>query len=196
MGSAWGAGEVVVRREIANGRPWLACPVVVVEDSPDLLVTYLPEGAPFGYLPDSTHPWYPQSAWLGHGVLMLQRPGEAHAIWHFWEGPDRAFSRWYINLQEPFRRTPIGYDTQDLEFDIVVRPDQSWVVKDSELLDQRVREGRFTPHQALKIRAEGQRIIDELAAQRHWWDHRWRTWEPDEAWSTPTLPARWETVPI
>ncbi len=65
-----------------------------------------------------------------HGVLMLQRPGEAHAVWHFWDGPDRDFTCWHLNLQAPFRRTPIGYDTQDLELDLVVSPDGSFVLKD------------------------------------------------------------------
>ena len=40
--------------------------------------------------------------------------------WVFWHGPERAFHGWYLNLQEPFRRTPQGYDTQDLELDIWV----------------------------------------------------------------------------
>ena len=51
---------------------------------------------------------------------MLQRPGDAYAIWHFWHGPEREFRGWYVNLQEPFRRTAQGYDTQDLELDIWV----------------------------------------------------------------------------
>lgn len=56
-------------------------------------------------------------AWAGHGCLMVQRPGEHHAVWHFWDGADRRFSHWYVNLQTAFRRTAIGYDTQDLEVD-------------------------------------------------------------------------------
>jgi hypothetical protein len=56
-----------------------------------------------------------RAAWHGHGVLMQQRPDEAHAIWIFWDGPEREFRGWYVNLQEPLRRTAVGYDTQDLE---------------------------------------------------------------------------------
>jgi Protein of unknown function (DUF402) len=193
--TGWETGELIVRREVGYGRPWLAVPVFVVQDSADLLATYLPEGAPFGYLPDSDHPLYPQREWRGHGTLMLQRPGEAHAAWHFWAGPDRHFSRWYINLQEPFRRTPMGFDTQDQELDIVVAPDRSWIVKDSELLDQRLREGRFTPSEAREIRAEGQRIIREVGSGRFWWDDRWTKWEPDPGWIAPNrLPEGWEDL--
>ncbi len=56
MRSQWSTGDVVVERDIARGRPWLAYPVYVVDDAPDLLVTYTPEGAPFGFLPGSDHP--------------------------------------------------------------------------------------------------------------------------------------------
>ena len=48
---AWEQGEQIVRREVWRGRPWLlATVVVVVEDAPELLVTYLPEEAPFAFL--------------------------------------------------------------------------------------------------------------------------------------------------
>ncbi|MFL5963620.1 MAG: hypothetical protein ACJ757_12090 [Gaiellaceae bacterium] len=84
----WQAGETILRREVLNdGRAWLEIPVIVVRDEPDLLATYVPEGAPFhfpeGDWPTSTgrHPWHGRGTWQGHGVLMLQRPGEAHAIW-------------------------------------------------------------------------------------------------------------------
>jgi hypothetical protein len=189
---SWVAGDVVVRREIAWGRPWLACPVFVVADTSELLATYLPEGAPFGYLPGWPHPWSPQPAWRGHGVLMLQRPGESFAVWHFWEGPNRAFARWYVNFQEPFRRTTVGYDTQDLELDLVVYPDRSWRLKDADLVEQRVREGRFTAAVADSIRADAQRMIRELGAGRCSFDDRWAAWQPDPSWAPPALPPGWE----
>jgi predicted RNA-binding protein associated with RNAse of E/G family len=84
----------------------------------------------------------------------VQRPGEAHAIWVFWYGAERSFDGWYVNLQEPFRRTPEGYDTQDLELDIWLPRDGGWVLKDDELLDLRVREGRLTEDQARAARRE------------------------------------------
>jgi NAD(P)H-flavin reductase len=49
-----------------------------------------------------------------------------HAVWVFWEGASRDLAGWYVNIQEPFRRTSIGFDTQDLELDIVIEPDGSW----------------------------------------------------------------------
>ena len=81
--------------------------------------------------------------WQGHGVLMLHRRGDPYSVWHFWTGDDRAFSAWYVNSKRPYELTSIGFDTQDFELDLVVSPDGSWRLKDDDLLDQRVVEGRF-----------------------------------------------------
>ncbi|HEY2326928.1 MAG TPA: DUF402 domain-containing protein, partial [Gaiellaceae bacterium] len=106
----WTAGDVVMRREVLNtGHCWLENPVRVVEDSPGLLVTYLAEDTEFTFPPSPLpHPWGTQKRWQGHGTLMLQRPGDMHAIFVFWTGPQRDFAGWYVNIQEPFRRTDAG----------------------------------------------------------------------------------------
>ena len=187
----WQAGEVVVRREVRNeGWAWLEVPVVVVGDEPDLLATYIPPGAPFTFPPGpDVDPWAHRERWEGHGVLMLQRPADSYAVWVFWHGAEREFRSWYLNLQEPFRRTPGGYDTQDLELDLIVHPSGDVEVKDDDLLDVRVQEGRFTQDQADAIRAHGERIQLELAAGRRWWDPWWALWEPDPAWLSPLARA-------
>ena len=176
----------MLRREVRNdGWVWLQVPVVVVRDDAELLVTYLAAGTPFTFPPGrEVHPWAGRGSWEGHGVLMLQRPGDAYAIWVFWFGDEREFRGWYVNFQEPFRRTAEGYDTQDLELDIWVPVDGPWEWKDDELLTQRVREGRFTAEQATWIRAEGARVGALLDAGERWWDDAWASWRPDEGWDT------------
>jgi len=197
---AWRVGEAIVRREVWRGDPWLGTIVFVVQDTPDLLVSYLPEGAPFGF-PDGDwpggigrHPWHGRGAWEGHGVLMLQRPGEPYAIWHFWDGPERGFNGWYLNLQEPFRRTAVGYDTQDHELDIWVPVDGSWSFKDADLMEERIADGRFTREQVTEIFAEGDRIAAMLDAGERWWDEKWSRWEPPPDWIVPRLPEGWDVV--
>jgi hypothetical protein len=189
----WSEGAVIVRREVLNdGRVWLEVPVVVVRDGPALLATFIPEGAPLrfphGDWPTATgrHPWHGHTRWEGHGVLMLQRPGEAHAIWVFWHGQKREFAGWYVNLQEPFRRAESGYDTQDLELDIWVPVGGGWEWKDADVLDERIREGRYTEEQVAATWAEGRRVAAELDAGRHWWDDKWAAWRPDPSWPSPT----------
>jgi hypothetical protein len=190
----WRAGEVILRREVLNdGRAWLEAPVIVARDEPDLLASYIAEGAPFRFPPgpwpttNGLHPWHGKQRWQGHGLLMLQRPGEMHAVWLFWRGRERRFAGWYVNFQEPFRRTELGYDTQDLELDIWIPAGRTWRWKDDELLEERVREGRFTAEQVAAIRGEGARVAAELDAGRRWWDDGWAEWSPDPAWPTPAF---------
>jgi len=184
----------VIRREVLNdGRVWMQLPVIVVRDVPNLLATYIAEGAPFRFppgpwpTPNGLHPWHGKDCWRGHGTLTLQRPGEAHAIWVFWSGRKREFHGWYVNLQEPFRRLARAFATQDLELDIWIPRDGPWEWKDEDLFEQRVREGRLTEDQAAAARAEGARIVAELDAGRRWWNEAWAEWEPDPSCPTPTF---------
>ena len=150
--------------------------VVVVDDSPDLLVTYLPEEAPFSF-PRSAdgrpHPWLGKERWQGHGVLTLQRPAESYAVWHFWDGPERRFAGWYLNLQRPFRRTSIGYDTQDLELDVWIPAAGPWSFKDEDKLEERRADGRFTEAEVAEIRSIGSEIAVMLDRGEQWWDESW-----------------------
>ena len=77
-------------------------------------------------------------------MLALHRPGDAYAVFVFWEGPERRLACWYVNFQDPFRRTAIGFDTLDHELDLVVEPDGSRWLKDEDSLDLRVADGRFS----------------------------------------------------
>jgi hypothetical protein len=195
----WRRGETIVHREIWCGRPWMASPVVVVEDAPDLLVTYLPEETPFAFPPNGharPHPWAGRACWQGHGVLVLRRPDEAYSVWHFWDGPERTFAGWYLNLEEPFRRTSVGYDTQDLELDVWIPVGEPWRFKDEEQLAERVREGRYTEEQAAATRALGHELGAMLDRGERWWDERWASFVPDPAWRAPVFPSGWEEAPV
>lgn len=170
---------------------------IVVADKPDLLAMYMPEGSPLRFAPDffgAPHPWSWRDRWQGHGVLQLQRPGDMYAVWVFWEGDARDFTGWYINLQEPFRRTRFGVDTQDLELDIVVALDGSWRYKDDEELEGWIDRGRWTPPEVRAIRAEAARIGELLDAGSKWWGNEWGSWQPDPEWPLPTLPATWHQL--
>ena len=195
----WQRGEVIVHREIWRGTPWLATPVIVLEDSPELLATYIPEEMPFAFPPSADgrpHPWSGRGHWEGHGVVVLRRPGEAYSVWHFWDGPDRTFAGWYLNLEEPIRRTALGYDAQDLELDVWIPVGERWRFKDEDMVGQRVHEGRYTAEQATAIYALGREIGAMLDRGERWWDDRWSSFEPDPTWRAPSLPRGWETTPV
>ena len=211
----WSPGDVVVRRELIGldfdardeaGEPggsdatvWFGFPVFVVADTDDELVTYVATGNEFGFVDDRwpatdrAHPWRDRAHWSGHGCLMVQRPGDPYAVWHFWHGPDREFLCWYVNFQAPFRRTAQGYDTQDFELDIVVLADGTWTLKDLELMPQRVEERHLTQDVADKVVRLGEALTAELAAGRHRWDDRWAAWTPPPDWRDAVLPADWDS---
>jgi hypothetical protein len=188
---------VVVRREVWRGRPWAAIPVIVVRDEPELLATYIAEGAPLGFatgdgFPGGDHPWSGKRAWRGPGTLMLQRPDDAHAVFVFWRGAERDFAGWYVNFQAPSRRWADGFDTLDHELDLwVPAGGGGWAWKDRERLEERVADGRFTPAEAAAIHAEGERVAAALDAGRRWWNDAWADWAPDPAWPVPVLRADW-----
>ncbi len=180
-----------MRRDVWHGRPSVAWGGYVLEDTDEQIVLYMPEGAPLAFAEDffgAPHPWSGRDRWYGHGVVQIHRPGEMHSVWVFWEGPARRFVAWYVNLEEPWRRSPLGFDTQDLELDIVIRPDGTWSFKDDEQLEPWIERGRWTRAEVAAIRAEGARLGAELAAGRRWWSEEWATWEPDPAWAPPVLP--------
>ena len=60
-------------------------------------------------------------------MLQLWPAGAAHAIWLF-------ATSWYVNLQEPFRRTAGGVDTADQLLDLVRTKDGEWRWKDEDEL--------------------------------------------------------------
>ena len=96
-------------------------------------------------------------------------------------------------MHADFVRTAQGYDTQDLELDIVVFPDGSHVVKDLDLLDQRVDEGRWSDEAADWIRSVGSDLVARLESEGPWWDEQWSEWEPPSGWRDTTLPAGWSS---
>ena len=188
-------GEPIIRREIWRGEPKAGWGGFVVEDTPELLALYMPTASPLAYADDffgGPHPWSPKDRWEGHGVLQLQRPGDMHAVWVFWHGPQRELGAWYVNLQEPFRRTARGFDTQDLELDIVLSRDGRWRYKDDEKLEKWIERGRWTPDEVAAIRREGAAIAAELDAGRRWWSDGWASWEPDPSWEMQALPPDWD----
>lgn len=189
----WSPGDVVVHRHLCGERCWMELPVYVVRDEPDLVATYLAGGTEFGYVPgdwpttNGHHPWHPQTHWSGHGVLMLQRPGDPYGVWVFWSGDRREHSAWYLNIQE-WSRTPHGEAIRDLELDVVVRPDGSYALKDEEYVDLRVAEGRFTAEDAAHARAVARDLTAMLDRGERWWSDEWASWTPPREWGPPSLP--------
>ena len=99
---SWSVGEWVVRREVLGVGPWLGVLVKFIEDTPQHLVSYIPTGSPFGFpvgtwlAANGVHPWSNRTGWQGPGCLMIQRPGDAYAVWHFWVIGTSVSNAWRI----------------------------------------------------------------------------------------------------
>ena len=198
----WETGDTVVLREIWRERIWTARPVTVVDDMPQQQIFYMSPGARWLCPRDDRGEWLrlptsegwtlDERALTSERVLSFAWPDVAYAILLFWDDDTDDFQRWYVNLQEPFRRTAQGFDTQDLELDIVVSRDGCWRYKDDEKLEKWIERGRWTPDEVAAIRHEGAAIAAELDAGRRWWSDDWASWEPDPSWATPPLPPDWD----
>jgi uncharacterized protein DUF402 len=179
-------GDAILLRHVWRDEIFLASPVRVVEHTPELLVTWLAPGTPYkrpavrGELPFG-QPLIDRP-WRAPGVVQLTRPGDAHSVWVFEHG-------WYVNLQEPLRRTPLGFDTRDQLLDLVRSPDGRWRWKDEQELADAVRQGFVSADEAAAIRAEGERVI---AADV--FPTGWEAWKPDPSWAAPGLPAGWDSL--
>jgi hypothetical protein len=186
-------------RQVWRGRPWAAIPQVVVSDDLGLLVTYLPEGAPFGFadgeFPGGVHPWAERGRWQGHGTLLLRRPGDRYSVWAFWQGDERRFWGWYVNLEERYRRSAIGFDTLDHELDLWSEDGVTWQLKDEEGVQECVDQGRFDEQEAERIWEDAAAFQAEYERNGPWWDLMWADWAPPADLAIPSLPTGWELVP-
>jgi len=189
------APPVALLRYIRFGKIRHASPHYVVHEDRDLVVLWLPVGTHMKRPVSAGRPIRGQAdrdwelydhVWHSIGDLALMRWGPAHSLHLHW-GESGEFGGWYVNIQEPLRRVPLGFETDDLILDICIDPDGSWSWKDEDELEQAVALGRFTDDEARAIRAEGERVLAEKP-----WPTGWEEWRPDPAWPLPELPEGWD----
>ena len=124
------------------------------------------------------------------------RPGDPYSVWLHWTpGEPHRFLGWYVNLEAPFVRTPIGVDTTDLSLDVVVTPGGEWSWKDEQYVRVWEDLGVFTPEETRRIYDAGHLAIAEIEARRPPFDDTWLDWRPDPSWAVPEVSADWDLIP-
>ena len=191
-------------REVYAGRIWAARPMTVVRDTEELIAVHMAVGTPWKRplsidrgerLRLQADDWaLADDVWVGNEVLHLVTPGAAHALLVCWAGAERAFAGWYVNFQEPLRRTTIGFDYLDQALDLVVEPDLSWRWKDEDEFEEAQRLGILSPAEARAVRDEAQRVVASIEHRQFPFDSDWPRWTPDRSWPIPTFPVGWEEV--
>jgi hypothetical protein len=199
----WGPGDHIVIRS-AGDFVRAARPTTVIEDDGEGIVAYLSPGTQwFGPLIENRATVVRDAAngtlqrglmtWTTHHTLLIVRPGDEYSPYGMWNGSGELVC-WYINLQEPMRRSPIGYDTRDQLLDIVFAPDlQSWTWKDENELEEAIGYGFFTQERAAQVRRSGEAVIELVERGDAWWTH-WGDWAPDPSWPIPVLPESWDVL--
>ncbi len=198
-------GDVVALRYItSDGRIEICWPCRVVEDRADLLALFIAAGSPYKAGPKRTAaekrrqprtPLPPDEYIWRNDTLRLMFPGQAHSVSLSWTPAPRALLKYFINLEEPFRRTAVGFDTQDHTLDVEMTPDLTWRWRDEQELANHVAEGFYTPELASAARAEGEKVIDAIDRRDHECLRGWPTWTPPPEWQLPPFPRGWDTTP-
>lgn len=202
----WRRGSPVLVRDVWQGAVLTAVPHTVVTDTTELTALYRAPGTVWatpvftermeGFEKAAEGDLAPRGrrTWDTHHVLMLMRPGDAYSPQAFVREEDGELVAWYINLQEPFRRSRLGFDTMDAVLDIVCPPDlSSWAWKDEDELDRVVELGLAPRELADEIRASGEAVIDLIERGEAWWTE-WAGWTPDRDLPIPQLPEGWDAL--
>jgi hypothetical protein len=205
----WKPGDVVAWRGIFNQRIWHVQPTIVVKDSPEeLVLTLLPETeciAEETYLKGKEnsnrrwdfkdHDWRLEKyTWQTNRLLLIFEPEKFYSTIYFWNNASHEFLCYYINFQEPFRRSAYGVDTLDLDLDIIIRPDLSFEWKDEEDYQNAIDHGVIFPEWIRGIDDAKKEIFDKLGKRQYPFDGHWLNWTPDPSWSPPKLPVNWDKL--
>jgi len=205
----WNSGDSVVIRGIFNGYVCHAQSVIVVKDTPQETALVLLPGAECvdleGYLQGKQHSkrrWdfkdkpfeVEKYTWHTNRLLLLIEPKNYYSTIYFWQNDTNEFLCYYINFQIPFKRSDIGFDTLDLELDIIIRPDLSWKLKDTDDYQKGIEHGTILREWIHEIEISKKEVLEKLAHKQYPLDSSWLNWRHDKNWLAPKLPPDWDKV--
>lgn len=127
----------------------------------------------------------------GPGSLVIAPRGEPFSVWLRKEPSTGSYAPAYVNVERPHRRTPLGFDTDDLCLDLTVDEHTGWTLKDDGDLDERTKAGIYSLAQSRAIRAAAARAIIRIETRQAPFDGAWADWQPDPVRTLPTLPSDW-----
>ena len=132
--------------------------------------------------------------WHTNRLLVLMEPQKYYATIYFWQENTDQFLCYYINFQLPFWRSECGFDTLDLELDIVINPERKWHWKDEEDYQKGIDSGILLKQWTDGIEIAKPNVLERIKKQKYPIDGKWLNWHPDPNWSAPKLPENWNEV--
>lgn len=213
MTKTWKPGDTVALRGIYNQRVSYMQSALVVQDDPNEVALAILPGAecaaPDDYI-NGKHGteklwdrWglYQKGSWdmlsyrwHTNRLLILLQPEKYYASYYFWRAGDNKFLCYYVNFQLPFRRSSIGFDTFDLELDIIIEPTYEWRWKDVEDYQRGIECGMLRDEWVQEINAAKPEIFEKLEKHQYPFDDSWLNWVPDPSWLPPKLPENWDKI--
>ena len=208
------AGESCVLRGVVNNQVWLAESVIVVEDKPEETVLLLMPGAqcafPEGYWrwrknkdfsqgtrwqeAQRDHISLREFSWERNRLLIFLEPEKFYSCYLFWDHASGQFICHYINFQLPYHRSHCGFDTLDLDLDIVIDPQYNWEWKDEDEYQAGISEGGIQEEWVRRIEKSQEEVFDRINKRSYPFDGSWLQWQPIPTWLPPKLPERWQVV--
>lgn len=132
--------------------------------------------------------------WHTNRLLMLVYPEKYYSSYYFWQADNNQFLCYYINFQLPFRRSKVGFDSFDLELDLIIEPTFEWRWKDVDDYQRGIELGILRPGWIREIDSARQEIFEKLEIRQYPFDGSWLDWRPNPNWEPPKLPEHWDKI--
>jgi len=171
-----------------RGRVWNALSALLVSDTPDETVLWVPPGFTYAIGDDLFGDWTYRDRIARRPQLRVTRPGDPYSVFLF-QRADGSLRGWYVNLERPQVRTPRGFDYEDDLLDVWVPVGEEPELLDEDELDEAVRRGFVTPARAEEIRANAERVVADPP-----WPTGWEDWRPEAGWQLVALPPGWDVI--
>jgi len=205
----WKPGDIVAWRGIFNERVWHVQPTIVVKDSPEEIVLALLPGTEC--IAEESYPkgkkngkrrwdfknndWQLEKyTWRTNRLLLIFEPDNYYSAVYFWNHESNEFLCYYVNFQQPFKRSHCGVDTLDLDLDIIIKSDFSYKWKDEDDYQKAIDHGIIFPEWVQGIEDAKKDVFDKLQRRAYPFDGAWLSWMPDPNWLPPKLPANWDKI--
>ncbi|WP_196156815.1 DUF402 domain-containing protein [Reinekea sp. G2M2-21] len=179
-------GQKIQLREMIGQKPWAIREVDVLEDRSDQTLLWYAEGSRFciteGYLNNpefanqrwqisQTGHWNMiESQWKHNHVLIVKNLTNFYSVQLFWRACDNRFLGYYVNFELPYRRVCSGFDTLDLDLDIIVHPDMTTELKDEDEYLRAVRGGYINREWTEAIQRSLQSIYSKITGLEYPFD--------------------------